>query len=282
MGILKNSKGQILPLVALTVLVLSMFSFLVWNLGILEFNRQKMQTAADAAALSAMRCRAAFYNAMSPLNASTHFATLYMNHNVKLGAMLKEQISIYQGIVTGLKALNQGAGGAPYLTAVRATKLNDSKASGFGSFVKGGSGTALKGRKMKFLIFKYVQIGKISMLVPWPPFKKTFNPAYYCRKWENSYRKAQPQQEFVWTVQKQNETFAASLIGLRRPANARAIAQAKVWLNVKENASGWFHNGGFPRNRSEGIYGWGLEPAALWPQFDARLVPVTRPPMLAH
>ena len=260
-----RSKGQILPLVALTVLVLSMFSFLVWNLGMLEFNRQKMQTAADAAALSAMRTRAAFYNAMSVMNAGTHVMTLYMFHNIKEGGMLKEMVSVYQAYISALKAMNQGAGGAPYLTGYQAAKLNDAEKS-VGTFIKGGKGTGMKGRKMKFTLFKLVKF------IPIPVGRKTFNPAYYTRTWENSYRKAQPKQEMVWTAYRKNETFAASLIGLRQPARAQAIAQSRIYLNVRENAM--LHNGGFPRNRNESWWGWGIEPAAFWPQFDARLVPV--------
>ncbi len=271
-----TTKGQILPLVALTVLVLSMFSFLVWNLGMLEFNRQKMQTAADAAAISALRCRAAFYNAMGPMNAGTHTMCMYMFHNIKEGGMLKEMKSVYQTYVSALKAMNQGAGGAPYLTGYQAARLNGAERS-VGTFIKGGRGTGMKGRKMKFTLFKIVNVPFVGP-VPIPVGRKTFNPAYYCRKWENSYRKAQPKQEMVWTAYKANQTFASSLIGLRKPARAQAIAQAKIYLNVRENAA--MHNGGFPRNKSEGLWGWGIEPITFWPQFDARLVPARG--MIAH
>lgn len=269
-----TNKGQILPLVALTVLVLSMFSFLVWNLGMLEFNRQKMQTAADAAALSGARCRAAFLNKMGMGNIGCHAIVTagpfggWMLHNYKKGYMWKKSVKPYQAFINALKAVNQGGGGGPYLTAGAAAKANGADSSGYGSFIKGGTGTGMKGRKMKFLL--YIKVGKF----PIPAGFKTFNPAYYCRTWENGYRKAQPKQEFMWTVQKKNQTFASSLIGLKKPAEARAVAQAKVWLNVRENAFAGVHNGGFPRNKSEGIWGLGEEPMACWPQFDARLVPV--------
>lgn len=266
----KSEEGQILPLVALTVLVLSMFSFLVWNLGMLEFNRQKMQTATDAAAISAMRTRAAFYNAMSPMNTGTHAMCLYMFHNIKEGGMLKEMVSVYQAYISALKVLNQGAGGASYLTGYQAARLNGAERS-VGTFISGGRGTGMKGRKMKFTLFKLVTLPIVGT-VPIPVGRKTFNPAYYCRSWENSYRRAQPQQQMVWTAYKQNTTFAASLIGLRKPARAQAIAQAKIYLNVRENAA--LHNGGFPRNRNESWWGWGIEPVAFWSQFDARFVPV--------
>ena len=280
---LSNSKGQILPLVALTVLVLSMFSFLVRNLGMLEFNRQKMQTAADAAALSAMRTRAAFYNAMGVLHDTLHLpiCTVWMGHNIKKGVMEEKQIPFYEANLTALKKLNWGAGGGSALTAGSAAKLNGAdKPYGFGGFVKGGKGTGLKGRKMTFYS------GNVKVIYPVPPFilvlppykKKTYNPAYYTRTWENDYRHAQPKQEFIWTVQKKNETFASSLIGLKKPANARAVAQAKIYLNVRGNAIG--HNGGFPRNKKEGLWGWGPEPYAGYPQFDARLVPARG--MIAH
>lgn len=270
----RNIKGQILPLVALTVLVLSMFSFLVWNLGILEFNRQKMQTAADAAALSGARCRAAFLNKMGMGNIGCHAIVTagpfggWMLHNSRRGYMWKNSVRPYQTFISALRAINQGAGGGPYLTAAAAARANGTDGSGFGSFVKGGTGTGMRGRSMRFLL--YIKVLK----VPVPAGFRVFNPAYFCRTWENSYRKAQPQQEFMWTVQKQNQTFASSLIGLKKPSNARAVAQAKVWLNVRENAGAMVHNGGFPRNRSEGIWGLGEEPMAAWPQFDARLVPV--------
>ncbi|MDD5686353.1 MAG: pilus assembly protein TadG-related protein [Elusimicrobia bacterium] len=264
---LHSNKGQVLPLVALVVVVLSMFSILVWNLGMLELNRQKMQTAADAAALSAVRCRAAFLNKTSELNAGTHLYSIYMFHNIKEGGMFKGMMGPFQAHLTALKAMNQGAGGGPYLTGYQAAKMNGADSS-IGKFVKGGSGTGMKSRKMRFTILK--MIGHIP--VPWPPFRKTYDTAYYCRIWENSYRNAQPDQEMEWVACKNNETYASSLIGLQKPAQAMAIAQAKVWLNVKKGSS--LHNGGFPRDRDEGGWGWGVEPICFWPQFDARLVPV--------
>ncbi|MFA5779866.1 MAG: pilus assembly protein TadG-related protein [Elusimicrobiota bacterium] len=273
-----HSKGQILPLVALTVLVLSMFSFLVWNLGMLEFNRQKMQTAADAAAISALRCRAAFYNAMGILHDTLHASTIWMGHNIKKGAMDTRQRPTYEFNLGLLKGMNKGGGGAPYLTGYQAARLNGAERS-VGTFIKGGRGTGLKGRKMTFYSGKITIIPYPPYIIPLPPYKKkTYNPAYYCRTWENGYRKAQPKQEMIWTAYKANQTFASSLIGLRRPAKAQAIAQAKIYLNVRGNAIG--HNGGFPRNKKEGLWGYGPEPYAGYPQFDARLVPARG--MIAH
>ncbi len=277
---LKNkSKGQILPLVALTVLVLSMFSFLVWNLGMLEFNRQKMQTAADAAALSAVRCRAAFQSTISLANFGTHAMTMYMFHNIKEGGMLKTMKTPYKTYVrTFLTSFNQINGAAPSLAGRAAARANGAT----GIPVWGMPfRTQLVKRNMKFTLFKLVTLPIVGT-VPVPVGRWTARPAYYCRGWEDAFRKAQMHHEMTWYAYKSNVTFASSLIGLSRPSRAQASAQAQTYLNVRENVAFDAHNGGFPRNKSEGIWGM-VEPVSLYPQFDARLVPVTRPiPMLAH
>ncbi|HAX61394.1 MAG TPA: hypothetical protein DCX95_02385, partial [Elusimicrobia bacterium] len=186
---LKNkSKGQILPLVALTVLVLSMFSFLVWNLGMLEFNRQKMQTAADAAALSAVRCRAAFQSTISLANFGTHAMTMYMFHNIKEGGMLKTMKTPYKTYVrTFLTSFNQINGAAPSLAGRAAARANGAT----GIPVWGMPfRTQLVKRNMKFTLFKLVTLPIVGT-VPVPVGRWTARPAYYCRGWEDAFRKAQ-------------------------------------------------------------------------------------------
>jgi len=65
---LKDEKGQILPFVALTLLVLVMFWMIVVNVGKMVRDRIMLQNAADAAAQSAACMKARMFNLIGRIN----------------------------------------------------------------------------------------------------------------------------------------------------------------------------------------------------------------------
>jgi len=65
----RRSKGQVLPFVAIVVLVLAMFVVVLVNIFQIEYARQRAQIAADAGALTFMRTRASYMNMASITNA---------------------------------------------------------------------------------------------------------------------------------------------------------------------------------------------------------------------
>ena len=309
--ILNHSKGQVLPLVALTVLVLSMFSFLVWNIGRIEYNRQKAQTAADAAAISTMRVRASGYNIMSAASGSLGIvcAPIAVWHNKGKAFAPKEINGVptlikdrMQVLATALGAWNQSMFGSATIVGNKVAKANGAIPNKI-SYLGAITGTGLEGKNLTLYSAKFKIIYVYGIPVPIPtsiPKKEaTIQHAYYARKWAPGRRNAQPDDltvKYVATYPRddaETSTFAGSLIGIgANIPKADAVACAKLYLNVNKTAKYLHvipHNGGFPRVKSEGLYGgkvWplipGIEPISAFPMFEARLYPVNKPVPLMH
>ena len=300
----KSIKGQVLPFVAIVVLVLAMFVVVLVNIAQLEYSRQKAQIAADAGASTFMRSRAGFYNsaglgnmAYSPMGLGIAPGFFFHNKISLFGANLtpygtvvapksidglqtwiRERLQIIGG---GISGLVMAANGAPYANCYAAIRQNGCKVGPLS--ILGSMGATSHGLKTQDITLfscniKIIYIYGVPVPIPLPPYSKEKVGSYVCRTWTLGTRNAQPPKHII-TIEatKDNSLWFGSLVGLPSPPAARATASAQLYLDVTQGSKvlGFKHNGGFPRlETDEGAAGYLIEPIPAYPKFNAVIVPV--------
>jgi hypothetical protein len=267
--------GQIMPIVAVTALLLFLFAIVAFNIGEIEYSRQKTQTAADAAAISSARCMAAAYNKIGKLNIATHVGAIIYVHNWKkalyvkniLGVPVWPVIEAASLLVKGLRIAAPMFAGASYWAAA-----SDNDATGI-PYVPGMFSTQLKEQELDVLACEYVLPGPPPIYIIPMGITYSKRALYLARDWVPGTRKAQPEYKATGGCRREVKTFLTSLLGVGSGSlYTYGTAEAKTFLDMKQSAPEFFHNGGFPRyNESEGMYGFVLEPMGTQ-QFDAGII----------
>jgi hypothetical protein len=237
---MNNARGQILlPGLGVYLLLLAFFFCLVlmgWRILL----QMRLETTAQAAALSAARAMALELNDCA-------------RHNLDANALVTR---------TGDAAVTDEIRFLPFELWYWAYEAR-SLANGAGSLF--GGLNSFPARVGNEVAQENGAQGKSHWPQPWrtqlssqdldvvvvgdPPFTEEFSSVYFTRDWQS----AQPPHQVTWLVSKD---------GLK------ASATARVYLDVNKEAN---QNGGFPRTGGE-------EPEDLigiqsfWPQFNARLV----------
>lgn len=244
-----KNKGQILlPGLAAYLLLLTFF-FLTVRWARVELIKERLQTAASAASLSAARAQAKSLNNAAVVNMElTPFIigryqtfavvpTLWMQPFERLMSAHKA----IQSVKDVDAVLNGGIG---YAMAVgrQVAKMNGAEMSGpLGSI-------SLRLTKKDLTVW-----------YPMPPpvmgIVRHYPNVFYTRTWGLNKRRAQPPHEVHW---------------LTRANGHQAVASAQLLLDL--NPHNLEHNGGFPRSSGENIWG-DLGAQSFYPQFAARRIP---------
>ena len=272
----KARRGQAIVLFALTMLVMCLFAFMTINTGVIFYRRIQMQNAADCASLSATRILARSLNTVANTNNVIGIPEVYIPiilwGNCDMNINLKSSYEALRSIETAWVRAGSGQAAA---VGVKVAKLNGADVA----IPTGSFSLKLKGRKIRVWWYKLVKIPFVGTVpVPWPPFKTTYNPAYYRRRWETRTKKAQPTHNIRFTVYKNEyRAFGKSLFGGRiTEKKTYANARSKVYYDVKK--SYWLHYGGFPRSSRASWEEKAFIPqplsAANPAQFNAYLIPV--------
>ena len=255
-----NKRGQILYPMAFVLLALLGFGVLLVNLSRLVYWRLRMDTAADAATLSAARILAEGLNRMGTLNNSLNLFFVPLTKIENVAAMEVSFRGGYEAARAAARGAERGYRALPYSAGYEVARLNGAT----GSVPLRKMSLRLAGKKLHVGFYK--MIGPIP--VPCPPFGKTYEPGYWTRRWGPDHRRAQPDHRVAWRVWRDDlKPVAAGWLGLR-PAKVSASAGARVWLDVAM----WAHlqNGGFPREKENILGNIGFQ--SFYPQFNARLV----------
>ena len=303
---MRNNKGQILPFVSIVVLILAMFIIVLVNIAQIEYSREKAQIAADAAALTYMRTRASYMNSLCWAQGMAYFPGLgggiapgVLSHDKLFGRFgtvfapeaiqgvqlfLEERIQL---VSAGLGGLNAANAGASVINAHQAITQNGCKVDPLNAISLIGAlahSTGLTKQNITLMScadIEVIDVFGVPVPIPIPPYKRHEVGYYYCRTWTPDKRNAQPPDLRVDAVaMKDNTLWAGSVVGLPTPGASRALASAKLYLDVSEGAKCLFfsHNGGFPRyQKDEGWAGKMFEPMPAYPKFDAVLVPCPLP-----
>ena len=300
----RNVKGQVLPFVAIIILVLAMFVVVLVNIGEIEYNRQRAQAAADAAAITYMRNRAGLMNSMGFLNTVAYAPFLGMGiapgiflHNktfltpygtvispMSIDGMetwIKERLLFFGVAISGVATGNHGG---PIWAATDIIKKNGCEMGwkgvpgALGSITK--TGLQCENITLVTCNIKIIYVYGVPVPIPLPPYEKEKKEQYnyVCRDFSMDKRNAQPPDHRVTLeATKKNTLWFGGLVGLPSPGPARAMASAKLYLDVTEGSkvAAFQHNGGFPRYRKdEKAAGYGMEPFSAYPKFDGVMVPV--------
>lgn len=265
-----KKSGQAMGLTIMVLLVLCMFTFMIVNFFEIEYNRMKMQNAADAAALTQTRLMAYAMNKISQANLAKNVCGL-----IKIGslmAILKDTKPVFQAESATQKLFNRWGGGFVTWGAREAAKANGADKA---SLSGGGASLKLTPRKRTIVLYKLITV-PILGTIPFPVGRFKDNYAFVERKWEPNKKKAYPPHWCLWRATKNSKTpFAAGLLGIKKSKNIMATAKAEVWLDMKK--SNFWHNGGFPYKNQSFWDGIGIQ--SFWPAFNARLVNV---PAMQH
>ncbi|MCD6311358.1 MAG: Tad domain-containing protein [Elusimicrobia bacterium] len=272
---MKKESGQAIVLVALTVLVMCLFTFMVINTGVVFYRRIQMQNAADCAALSSTRITARSLNTIASMNNGIGvpevFIPIIIKGNCDMNIDLKSAYETMRNLATGW---NRASAAQASFVGSEVAKLNGADT------VKRTYSLALKlsGKKIRVWWYKLVTLPIVGTIpVPWSPFKTSYNPAYYRRSWATKDKKAQPTHKVKFRVYKKAyQPFAGSLFGnLSSARETRASAQAKVFYDCKKSYA--LHYGGFPRSRNASLMEKTFIPqpvsVANPAQFNAYLIP---------
>jgi hypothetical protein len=241
---MKSRRGQILlPGLALYLGLLILFFGLV-KLGRVTLTQQRMEMAAQAAALSAARAQAQMLNKCSAHNLAVNTFVNLSYHG--LGAMqsgVRDPFWLWLKEETYQKRANSILNGFKgYCAAVGKTvaRLNGAEDANY-----------LPPFDIK-LQFKDMEVVLLDGYIP--VGEESFENVYYARNWRLDQRKAQPDHLTSWGVIKNH---------------IRATASARVYLDIREDDE--LQNGGFPRPDEE----WGVGDVnvqSFYPQFNARLI----------
>lgn len=271
---LNNCSGQSIALVVLTILVLSMFSFMVVNIGMLSYTRIRMQNAADAAALTAARRMSRSLNVISAQN-------LLMNGVLtRIRILGRDVFAVEQRLLPAFRAaraaidaaVRAGSGGFAYFAAREAARRNGADRV-IPAQLRNMLSLQLQRRVANPWVYRIVNVGGVP--IPVPAGRAGRGTVFYMRRWSPNLVRPQPPHRVRYIAIKEGDApFAAALFrGIRtaRPS-VRAIAEAKIWLDVRPNS---FHRGGFPRTNEGWVEGIGVQ--SFWPHFNASLTGITLP-----
>jgi hypothetical protein len=240
-----NQRGQILiPGLAITLtLVLLTLGYIGWASRALW--QMRMDSAADAAALSAARAQAEMLNTLSVSNMGVNLfvlkADIPLIHNA-VGVMKEESIANFEAWNWMMQKQLWGFKTFPAGVGMQVARLNGAK----------GMSLYWPAPMDHYLQAQAIHVG---ILLSHPPLAgyRFWEKAYYARGWEPGRANAQPPHKTTWLV---------------RRGSVRAVASARLWLDVN-GASPW-SNGGFPRPREHWLRGALIQ--GLYPQFNARLL----------
>jgi hypothetical protein len=232
--------------------------------------------AAVSASLSATRILARTLNIIANTNNVIGIPEVYipiiLRGNCDMNIELKDSYEALRSIETAWVRAGSGQASA---VGVKVAKLNGADVA----IPTGSFSLKLRGRKIRVWWWKLVKIPFVGTVpVPWPPFKTTYNPAYYRRRWAIKEKKAQPTHKIKFTVyKKEYRAFGKSLFGgTLKEKKTYANAKSQVFYDCKKTYG--LHYGGFPRSsRATTLEKMFIpQPAsALNPaQFNAYLIPV--------
>ncbi len=273
---LKREKGQSLVLVVLSILVLSMFSFMVVSIGELIYTRIKMQNASDAASLTAARLMARSLNNIARAN-------VLMNGLVTRVRMLgREGYFVNQNVLAAFRAarsalvaaVRAGSGGFVLWGAREAARRNGAEGVSLG-IPPTRLSLQLQAQRGNPWVYRIVTVAGVPIPLPGSPLRAGMGTIMYVRRWEPSLLRAQPPHRVRYRAYVTAPTpFAGALFTGIRASRTRvqAMSEAKVWLDVRPDAM--VHNGGFLRV-SEMRWWEGIGIQSWWPQFNASLTNLT-------
>lgn len=257
-----NERGQILYPMAFIMLALLGFGVLLVNLSRLVYWSLRMDSAANAAALSAARVTAEGLNRIATLNNAMNLFFVPLVKIGNLAAMETTRRGGYEGVRVLQRNAARGYRGLPYAAGYEVARLN------------GATGSAPLRKIALRLAGKKLHVGFYTLVVgvplPAPPWGKTYDEGYWARLWSPDSRRAQPDHRVAWRVWRDDlRPIAGGWLGLR-PASLSASAGARVWLDV--SADSRLQNGGFPREKENILGNIGFQ--SFYPQFNARLIPL--------
>jgi len=269
---LSATSGQSMALVALTILVLALFSFSIVSTGRLIYTRIKMQNAADAAALTAARWQARALNRVAQANIAMNGVVQRLRLFGRDAFFVESSVlSAFRAARSALEAaVRSGSGGFLLWAARDAARSNGAEGVSLG-IPPTRLSLQLQAQRGNPWVYKIVH----GIPLPWPPFRAGNGVIMYMRTWDQSRLKAQPPHRIRYRAYATAPApFAASLFRGMRTSRPRiyAMAEAKVWLDVRPDAT--LHNGGFLRV-SERKWWEGIGIQSWWPQFNASLTNIT-------
>ncbi len=235
-------RGQILiPGLGLFFVGLIAFAGL-FTLGTYTLAKMRLQTAAQAAALSAARAQAHLLNKLSARNQTVNrFVPVKWKD---YGEILAKDIPAFSAWAE-TSAQMEHWGFLTYPPHVGRQVAKQNGATGLTLFTPTPAPSLLIAKPL-YLLYK----------IPVPPFVAVHyvEKAYFARAWKPTERKAQPPHRTTWMV---------------RRGMLHAAASAGLYLDIAEG--NWLHNGGFPRT-SESVLG-NFNVQSFYPFFNARLLP---------
>ena len=239
----KRDAGQILLPGLGGFVALLLFFLIVTAYGQRALWQMRMETAAQAAALSASRAQAQLLNECGSHNLT---ANLFLIRYKSGAAMQVEQVQPFNEWLMAEDLLYKSqwllSGFKGYVSAVghKVARLNhaDTVVDAPDSL-----DIELKLNDLKVILLD----GIIPVSAP-----ITFRDVYYTRLWAPDQRRAQPDHHTTW---------------LAAHGSTGSSATASVYLDLKQNAP--LHNGGFPRENESWYEDIGIQ--SFYPQFNARL-----------
>jgi hypothetical protein len=225
------------------ILVMLLFAaFLAAYLGWCRaiYWQMRMDMVAEAVALSAARAQAGMLNNLATLQTAENVffqkATVFGVDVAHMQVEMKEDFDLANGAV------------AAYITGFNGQTMSLAQAV---ARANGVSRAVPYPKPDHHLQPETVYVGYFAHLLPMG--EKTYEKAYFTRKWGQGKMTPQPDHEVTWGVSK------FGIVG---------TATARVWLDADKES--FMNDGGFP---SEDIPWWhqiGVQ--CLYPQFNARLV----------